>query len=160
MTFNLAGGETLSQIDNQNIALFVLSLIFLAIAFYFFKKYNKANKKFAAFGIIITPLFIVIAGIFYLTSNFKTTKFDKAIWTQSKIKPEGMAKSLVRQNTLSGLTRNQVKALLGQGSEEYGKENDDRGSILYLIKNGWTLSIIFHKDKVTEIQMRQPFLGV
>lgn len=160
MTFNLAGGKTLSQIDNQNIALIVLSLIILTIALYFFKKYYKTNKKLTAFGIIIIPLALVITGIFYLTLSFKTTQFDKAIWTQNKMKPEDMAKSLVRRNTLLGLTRNQVKALLGQGSEEYGNENDDRDSILYSVENGWTLSIIFHKDKVVETQMRQPFLGV
>ncbi len=106
------------------------------------------------------PLILAFAGIFYLTSSFTTTKFDKAIWTQNKMKPGDMAKSLVRQKTLLGLTRNQVKGLLGQGSEEYGNENDDRGSILYSVENGWILSVIFHEGKVVETQMRQPFLGV
>lgn len=160
MTFNLAGGETLSQIDNQNIALLILSFIVLIIAFYYFKSYYKTNKKFVAFGIIITPLILFIGGAFYLTINFKTAKFDKAIWEQSKIKPDEIAKSLVRQNTLLGLTRNQVKAMLGQGSEEYGDVNSDRGSIIYPVKNSWTLSVIFQKDKVVEVQLRQPFLGV
>jgi len=160
LTFNLAGGETLNQIDGQNVGLFILTIAVLAIAFYFCKKYYTTNKKFTAFGIIITPFFLFIFGIFYLTSSFKTTKFDKVIWTQNKFKPDDMAKSLVRHNTLIGLTRNQVKTMLGQGSEEYGNENNDRGSILYSVTNGWTLSIIFNKDKVVETQMRQPFLGV
>ena len=160
MTFNLAGGETLSVFDNRNITLFVVSLIVLTIAFYFFKKYYKKNRKFTAFGIIIIPLTLVIAGTLYLTSSLKTTEFDKAIWTQNKVKPDDMAKTLVRQKSLLGLTRSQVKALLGQGSGEYGNENDARGSILYSVENGWTLSVIFHKDKVVETQMRQTFLGV
>lgn len=71
-----------------------------------------------------------------------------------------MAKSLVRQKSLLGLTKFQVKDLLGQGSEEYGNENDDRSSILYSVENGWTLTVIFHKGEVVETQMRQPFLGV
>jgi energy-coupling factor transporter transmembrane protein EcfT len=161
LTFDLGGGETLNQIDNQQIGQLFISILLLFVAFFYAKKYFKTEKKFAGLGIISLPLLIVFVLTFSIVSqSVLTTKFDKGIWEKSKWKPDDMAKSLVRQKSLIGFTRIQVKEMLGQGFEEYGDANSDRGSIIYLVNNGWTLSVIFQKDKVVETQLRQPMLGV
>lgn len=160
-TFNLAGGETLNQVESQNITLLVISILLLTIAIIYARRYFKSNKKYTAFGVITFPLLLVIAGTIYLVEqNFYNTKFDKKIWTQSERKPEKMAKTLVKEKTLIGLTRTQVKEMLGEGVREYGNKNTDRGSIIYHVENDWTFSVFFQYDKVIETQLRLPSLGI
>ena len=119
------------------------------------------NKKYTAYGIVVFPLIVVLVATAYLFEhNFYHTKFDKTVWEQSNWKPEKMAKTLVKEKTLIGLTRTQVKEMLGEGSKEYGDANSDRGSILYSVKNDWTLVVLLQKDKVIETELRLPYLGV
>ncbi len=161
LNFDLAGGETLRQTENQNIQQLFISVALLLIAIFFARQYFKNGKQPIAYGIVAFLLLFVLATTFYLVKqNSYPTQFDKTIWAKSKRKPDDMAKSLVRQRTLIGLTRAQIKALLGEGAEEYGDSNTEGGSILYAVENGWTLSIIFKKDKVIETGLRQPYLGV
>lgn len=88
------------------------------------------------------------------------TQFDKAVWEQDTWKPLNMTATLVKENKLIGMTRQEVKEMLGQGVEEHGNPNTDRGSILYLVKENWTLTIYFQKDKVVDTELRLPWLGV
>lgn len=92
--------------------------------------------------------------------SFSNTKFDQKIWVQGFRKPEGMAKTLARKKLLVGLTRKEVKEMLGPGSEEHGDDKTDRGSIYYIVENGWTFIVTFKFDKVVEVIMRQPYLGI
>ena len=161
LTFNLGGGETLSQVENQNIAQLIISIFLLIIAVFSARRYIKNNRRYTAYGIIISPLIlIVIATIYLFEHNVYHTKFDKTIWEQSEWKPESMAKTLVKEKVLIGMTRAQVKEMLGEGSKEYGNASSDRGSILYQVKNDWTLIVLFQKDKVVETELRLPYLGV
>jgi len=50
--------------------------------------------------------------------------------------------------------------MLGEGSEEYGNKNTDRGAIIYQVENSWTLSVFFQYDKVVDITLRLPYLGI
>lgn len=161
LTFNLAGGETLNQIENQNIVILFISILLSAIAIISARRYFKNNKKYTAFGIAIFPFMVTITAAIYLfAQNLSHTKFDQAIWTQSERKPDKMAKTLAKGKTLIGLTRTQVKQMLGEGVEEYGNKNTERGSIIYHVQNGWTFSVFFQYDKVVETQLRLPWLGV
>lgn len=161
LTFNLGGGETLNQVENQNIAQLLISILLLTIAIIYLRRYIKNNKKYTAYGIVVFPLIVVLAATFYFFGhNFYYTKFDKTVWEQSKRKPEKMAKTLSKEKTLIGLTRAQVKGMLGEGSEEYGNTSSDRGSIIYLVNNDWTLIVLFQKDKVVETKLRLPYLGI
>lgn len=161
LTFNLAGGETLSQIENQNITQLIISIFLLFIAIIIARYYIKSNKKYAAIGMLVVPVVVVIAATIYLLGqNFYHADFDKIAWRQSKRKPERMAKTLVKENILIGLTRAQVKEMLSEGTEEYGDVNSERGSIVYLVQNDWTLIVLFQKDKVVETKLRLPYLGV
>ncbi len=161
LTFNLGGGETLDQIENLNIAILIISILLFAIAVIYARRYFKNNKKYTAIGITIIPIMVTItAAIYFFTQNLSHTKFNKAIWTQSEWKPDKMAKTLVKEKILIGLTRTQVKQMLGEGAEEYGDKNTDRGSIIYHVQNDWTFSVIFQYDKVVETQLRLPWLGI
>jgi hypothetical protein len=155
LTFNLAGGETLDEEEGQHIAYLIISILLVAIAIGFSRRYFKKNKAFA-YGIIVPPFLLFIAMIvFVFRDQSYTTNFDQHTWKQSTWKPEGMAKTLVKKNRLIGLTRQQVKAMLGDGSEEFGI-NSDRGAIIYRIENNWMLSIIFQNDAVVETIMKRP----
>jgi len=160
MIFNLGGGETLSQIENQNIAQLIISILLLTIAIYYAKRYFNRNIKYTAYGILVFPVIIFLATTIYFWGHNFYQKFDKTIWVQSKRKPERMAKTLVKGKTLIGLTGEQVKAILGEGSAEYGSITADRGTIEYLVENHWTLIIVFQNDKVAETRLRLPWLGI
>lgn len=158
MTFDLAGGETLDVIEGQNIAMFIISLLLLSLAVWFAKVSFRKGRKQVAYGAILFPCLVFIAASVYLIDqNFNYTNFNKSTWQDATSKPEKMAKSLVKEKILIGLTRQQVKEMLGPGSSEYGNEN---GSIEYHVANDWTLTIIFEQNKVVETHLRQPFLGV
>lgn len=161
LTFNLGGGETLSEIENQNIARVLVSILLLVVAAIVARNYINSNRKFTALGILVFPAIVVVAATFYLLAhNFYRADFDKAIWIQSERKPEIMAKTLVKDNALIGLTRKQVKEMLGDGVEEKGDEKSERGSIVYLVQDDWTLIVFFQKDKVVETKLRLPWLGI
>jgi drug/metabolite transporter superfamily protein YnfA len=161
LTFSLAGGETLRQIESQTTALLIGTIIAVTIAAMTFRHFFKTGRKFAAYGIGILPLVaLVIVGVFYFDSLHSHTQFDKTVWQQDKWKPLNMATTLVKEKKLIGLTRQEVKEMLGQGFEEHADANTDRGSILYLVKEDWTLTVYFQKDKVVDTELRLPFLGV
>jgi len=160
LTFSLAGGDTLGAKESQDILQLVIALLILVCAILVANLYRQRNKKFTALGIILASLLVsILATVNYLGHNIYHTKFDKEIWTQSKWKPEKMSKTLVREKTLIGMTRMQVKEMLGEGSEESADESK-RGSISYLVENNWTLMVFFQNDKVVETKLRQPYLGV
>lgn len=161
LTFDLGGGETLSQIEDQNVAQLIISILLLTVAVIYALRYIKRNKRYTAYGIVIIPLAAVFAATFYFWKcNCYNTKFDKAIWIQAGWKPAKMAKTLVKEKALIGLTRAQIKHILGEGTEEYGDKNTDRGSIIHEVEEGWTLSIIFQYDKVVKPELRLPWLGI
>ena len=145
----------MDQEEGQHIAYLIISILLVALAFGFSTRYFKKNKAFA-YGIIVVPFLLFIAMIVLIVRDQSyATRFDQHTWKQSTWKPEGMAKTLVKKNRLIGLTRQEVKAMLGDGSEEYGA-NSDRGAIIYRIENDWMLSIIFRNDAVVETIMKRP----
>ena len=160
LTFDLGGGETLGEVESKQKAELLLSIILFALALAYGWRCIKKGKTAIAIGIILVPFATAIAMTVYIVREQSTTRFDRSTWIKSERKPDDMAKGLVKGQTLKGLSRTQVKQLLGNGSEEYGDDKSDRGSIIYSVENNWTLSILFEKDKVTATEMRQPFLGV
>ena len=161
MTFNLAGGETLQQIENQKIGLVIIAVVLAILAAITVMRFLRSGRKFTAYGISVLPILAVIIVTVYYVNNLTIHKqFSRTVWEQSKWKPFDMSATLAKGNKLIGLTRKQVKDMLGQGSEEYGDKNTDRGSILYLVENEWTLIIYLQKDKVVDTELRRPFLGV
>jgi hypothetical protein len=161
LTFDLGGGETLRQIENQRTALLIGTIIVAIIAAMTARNFLLTGRRFAAYGISVLPLVsLVIVGVFYFNNMNSHTKFDKTIWEQDKWKPLNMATTLVKEKKLIGMTRQKVKQMLGQGFEENGNTFNDRSSIKYLVKEDWTLTVYFQKDKVVETELRLPWLGV
>jgi hypothetical protein len=71
-----------------------------------------------------------------------------------------MAATLVEEQKLVGLNRQEVEKMLGKGDEQYGSPTTERGSIIYLIEDKWTMTVYFEKDKVVGSELRLPWLGV
>jgi hypothetical protein len=159
LTFDLAGGETLDQVEGQNVMYLIFSIVLLVIAIVCAISYIKKGNKFTAYGIMVAASLLLIAMTIYVVKeHIYPNKFDQVVWKQATWKPEGMAKALTQQKKLVGLSRAQIKEMLGEGSEEYGDINSDRGSIIYSVENDWTFSVLFQKDKVLDIEMRRPRL--
>ena len=159
LTFNLAGGETLNQVEGQNIMYLIFSGVLLGIAIMYAMPYIKKGNKFTGYGIMVTPFLLLIAITIYVVKEHSyIDKFDQVVWKQARWKPEGMAKALSQKKKLFGMSRAQIKEMLGEGSEEYGDINSDRGSIIYSVENDWTFSVLFQKDKVVNTEMRRPRL--
>lgn len=154
----LAGGETLEEIESRNMGVFLTSLAVLAISYMYSRKFQKGNKSGTIGTILIPSICFLVASCWFVHENYGHTKFDKATWEQSSIKPEGMTISLVRDKRLLGLSRQEVSALLG----DYGKRinNADSGCMTYSIANGWSLSVRFTDEKVSEIVLRQRWLSI
>ena len=145
MIFDLAGGETLTRIDNQNITQLIIAILLLLIAAIYSLRLVKSNKRYTAYGVMTPALIIFFAATFYfLDQNIYQTRFNKIVWERREVKPEGMAKTLVREKSLIGFTRMQVKEMLGEGAEEYGNKNTDRGSLIYGLKMAGRLVSYFN----------------
>ena len=156
LTFDLAGGETLNQIEGQDILYLVISVLFFTMAIILARPFFKKGKKSIAYGILVVPFLIVVSLTIYIVKeDFYKERFDSVTWKRTTRKPEGMAKTLVKKKKLIGLTRGQAKEMLGEGNEEYGDKTSDRGSIIYLVENDWTFMVLFKKDTVVETEMRR-----
>lgn len=158
---SFAGGETLQDMENLRIAILLIAIILVVIAVMIGRRFTKTGRKSVAYGISVLPVItLVIVGVFFCYNINYHTEFDTALWGKDKRKPFNMAATLVKEDKLIGLTRQEVKKMLGEGDEEYGNPDTDRGAILYLVEEGWTMTLYFQKDKVVEAGLRQPLLGV
>ncbi|MCH2232263.1 MAG: hypothetical protein MK105_18150 [Crocinitomicaceae bacterium] len=158
LTFDLAGGETLQEIENQRTAVLILSIVIVGFTVLVCRRFINTGKKYVAIGTGILPMLTLIMVSVYYVNNFNyQTPLDQTIWKQEKWKPFDMAASLVKDNVLIGMTRAEVKELLGSGYEEgYGNVNPNKGFISYLVKQDWTLDIYFENDKVVDVKLRLP----
>jgi hypothetical protein len=159
--FDLAGGETLRQIENQRTALLVITIALAIAIFPFIRKLMTTGRKSKAYGMsIVTIAALIGVGIYYTANLSYFTSFDKTVWQQSEWKPLDMAKTLVKEKKLTGLSRQEVKDMLGEGKEGHRDEATGKGSIKYMINHDWTLTIYFQKDSVVNAELRLPWLGV
>lgn len=159
--FSFGGGETLSEIEMEHILLLYISILIFAVALFVTIFYLRTGKKYTALGILVLPILLVFSSSNYLLeNNFNHTDFSKTIWMQSKQKPEKMAKTLVREKKLIGLTRTQVKDMLGEGLKEYGNTGTGYSRIEYWVSNNWTLTVLFQKDKVIESELMLPYYSL
>jgi outer membrane protein assembly factor BamE (lipoprotein component of BamABCDE complex) len=69
-----------------------------------------------------------------------------------------MAVTLVKRNTLSGLTKKQVLDLLGQPDNDYQDKSSVFSNISYRVKDEWTLTIYFKNDQFEEAGLRLPMM--
>jgi len=158
LTFDLVGGETLNEIENQRIGLLVFSFIIAGFTALVCRRFIKAGNKYTAIGTGILPLIALILVSVYCIRNYNySIPLDQTIWKQEKFKPFDMSATLVKDNILIGMTRIEVKELLGKGSEEgFGNVNPNKGCISYLVEEDWELTIYFENDKVIDVELRLP----
>lgn len=160
LTFDFGGGETLSAIDFLTVCYVVIALLILFGSFHFANKYKQKQQLSTALGVILVPLAVFVVVSSYMLFSFRNTPFNQKTWQETRQKPEDMAKTLVRKKILIGLNTREIETILGQGSATYGDKATDRGSIIYDVENTWTLVVLFEYDKVVEVKMSLPYLGV
>jgi len=114
LTFYLAGGESLQEIENQRTILLLLSMLGCGLTVLECRRFIKIGKKYAAIGIGILPFgVLILVSVYYFANYNYHTNFDKKTWQQEKCKPFDMAVTLVKDNELIGITRDQLIELLG-----------------------------------------------
>jgi hypothetical protein len=160
-TFNLAGGETIRQIENQNNSFLAMTLVLAIVIVLIIRRLLTKREQNKAYGIGVLSLIVFIGAIGYYIGNFIPHKsFDNLSWMKQHRKPLGMAATLVEEEKLVGLNRQEVEKMLGMGDEKYGDTNTERSSISYLVEDNWTMTVYFEKDKVVSSELRLPWLSV
>ncbi|MBS1655672.1 MAG: hypothetical protein JSU05_12550 [Bacteroidetes bacterium] len=161
MTFNLAGGETLLEEENERLLILLVVVGLFIFTLIIARDFRKTGKKYTAAGIIIPPFFILLftSGFYIYEFNFHTS-FNKTEWDQSKVKPFKMAATLIKEKKLIGLTIQEIEDKLGQTSKENINSQTGDGSLSYRVNPDWTFSIYFTNGKVTGSELRRPILDL
>jgi hypothetical protein len=134
LTFNLGGGETIREIESQNTAFLVLSLVLAIVIAVVIRRLLANREQYKAYGVGALSLIIFIGAIAYYVGNFIPHKsFDNALWIKPHGKSLGMAATLVKEEKLIGLNRQEVEKMLGKGNEEHGSP-----ILLLLSKRSWS----------------------
>jgi len=157
-TFNLAGGETLRQLEKQRIGILIVIIFFSILIYICTVPISKYRNRFTSYGIRLVSVISILLGIIGCQVS-QYSSFDKAVWLQSAPKPFDMSATLLNSNKLKGKTRQEVKLLLGDGLHESGNRDDEKGTILYAVDEGWTLTLYFTCDRVVDAELRSPWLG-
>lgn len=150
-TFSLSG-ETLSQKENRDTFVFFSLVIILLLTVYVTIRQYLSGKKFTATGIAAVGL-LAIYGVFYTGKIYFSNLdyyqgFDKAIWVESRFKPFKMAKTLVKKNKLSMLSKQEILDLLGLPENDC---SDECHYLHYTTEGNWKLCILlFDNNKVKE----------
>lgn len=161
MTFNLGGGETLQELENHRTAMLIITLLLVLGAGWIARDFISNQKKYTAKGIRVMALLCLLVVIANYVYNLTIpTEFDKVKWEQPGSKPFHMAATLVKRDTMIGLTLQEAKKLLGPGSRESVDVNTGNGALQYFVNNDWTLSVLFLNGKVVETRLRLPYLCV
>ena len=155
MTFSLAG-EKLTEKESRESFMFFISLFTAVATGYIIYKLIKQNKKFSAIGIAIPFLFALYVslstGLVYLDNLNYRQKFDRTKWVESEYKPFKMAKTIVKDKTLVGLTKRQVIEKLGATNNAL--KNDKVDYLKYSTdKSTWELCLYFKGDKVIDVYL-------
>lgn len=149
-TMDLFGIDEITDPESRHAKLFYTALamsllIATVVALLFISK-----KKHSTIGVAITCLpwlFMTLKfGIIYFDKSNYYEKFDKQIWSSSKDKPLKMARELVKNKTLIGLTRKEAIQKLGQG-KAFNRDNTDY--IRYRTTLGYCdFGLVFENGKV------------
>ena len=161
LTFNLAGGETIEQIEHQNLYFMILAAIPAVWLGFRTRHYIKTDQRPRATIRGSAALTVVICiVVFYIFTMIPHRSFDKDNWLRPDRKPLAMAAELVEDRKLIGLNGKQIEQMLGKPAENSENPNSIRGGVSYQVEDGWKMTIYFESDKVVETELRQPFLGV
>ena len=160
ISFDLGGGETLQQIEAQRMGWLLITLLLAIAAGFIAREYLKNGKRYTPYGIRIVTLICVIGAAIHYSKNLMVTPFNKTTWQHAEYKPFNMSASLVKRKKLIGLTREQVKNMLGAGADEREDKTAGDGYIKYWVKESWSLTVYFQNGKVIETELRLPWLGV
>ena len=111
----------------------------------------KQQKKFFSIGIGLPSLigvFLMLKfGLLYFNKSNYYETFDKNVWNKSKIKQIKMARVIVKDSVLIGLTKEEVFKMLGE--EQVSSNNDSTEYLRYWTENNvCALGIVFINGKV------------
>jgi hypothetical protein len=161
LTFNLAGGETIEQIEHQDLFFMILAAVPVVWLGFRTRHYIRTDQRPRAYirGSAALTVVICIVG-FYIFTLIPHRSFDKDNWLRPDRKPLAMAAELVEDKKLIGMNGKQIEQMLGKPAEKNESPNSVRGGVSYEVEDGWKMTIYFESDKVVETELRQPFLGV
>jgi O-antigen ligase len=144
-------GQTLSEKEVSDALVFFSLIIILSITCYAVFRQYRLGRKFTAAGIaaigIIALYGIIYTGKIYVRNINYYEAFNKTNWSESRFKPFKMAKTLVKKDKLTGLSKQEVLDQLGPPENPC---NDECLYFKYTTDENWELRIRFRSNKVKE----------
>lgn len=156
LTFNLAGGETLEQLQGHRWLLMILTMILAGVFTNMTFRWVKGKRRIVAYGSRVVIIVAVIAATGYLVDGYVYTAFDKQIWDRSVYKPFRMAAGVSKTDNLMGFSETKIKSLLGTPAEEFDYIGNGKSGMIYNVDDGWILRLDFADGKLTEMELRSP----
>ncbi|SEW44148.1 hypothetical protein SAMN05428988_5711 [Chitinophaga sp. YR573] len=159
-TFSLSG-ERLTEKENREAFFFYTTLLITVITICIIYRLYRKGRKYSAVGISIPLLFALCiclqTGLVYAENLHYQQTFQKAIWTQSKLKPFSMAKTLVKSNMLIGKSMQHIIDQLGKGEEIEETGQNDNGVFFKFLTDddSWNMYLYFKNDKVVDTYLYQ-----
>lgn len=143
---------TLTEKQIQDAFFFCFQFLILAGSVYLIIRFFKRNRRFTAIGMCL-PVLFGLCVMFLLGKNYAdltiTEPFNKTKWTAANHKPFKMARTLTKNNTLIGKSRQEIIEMLGASHDAVG-EPGTTGYITYYTDNdNWILILDLEKGKVT-----------
>lgn len=141
-TFSFAS-ETLQEKENRDALFFFVALIVVLATIIIIVRLIKAGLKYSAYGMVL-PILIGFyvsfkLGEIYVGNLSNVESFSRHKWVQEENKPFKMARTLVVNDELIGLTQQNLVQKLGMGKETLRRDN----SVLleYDTDRNWTLRV-------------------
>ncbi len=148
-TFSLAG-ETLTEKENGDTFRFFSVFFIVTITTFIVVRKIRSRQPFTAIGMSL-PLALavygmIVSGITCIDNLDYHLSFNKQKWDNTEFKPFKMAKTLVKEKKLIGMSHQDLFNMLGSRNNDYW---NDKNYMVYPTDNpSWGLEIGFTNDKV------------
>lgn len=150
-SFDLFGTRQAKDPEGFDGEIFYLTLILVMINCFVSIFLITKKRRFSAAGssapLILGFTILIWFGKDYFNKSTYYESFDRVQWTANTNRVK-MARKLVKEEELLGLSKDDVTQKLGQGFET---TDNDRPVLLYNVDGDWMkLALLFERDKVSE----------
>ena len=157
-SFSLSGESLQKKENTEAFVFFAVLTITLITAYIIFRRW-RTNRKASAAGIGMIMLFgiyaSIMSGIQYVSNLNYHVALDQQTWKNADFKPFNMARTLLKDDQLIGLTKQQLIDKLGIGN--LGNRDGNGNLFTYITDtDNWQLKVWIKNDIVTETTMWRP----
>jgi hypothetical protein len=157
VTFTLSGIQ-FTEKETADATLFTLALFFALLTLWIARYFRRSGRPASAAGAATASLIAIVAFLLFgwhFFSDLRGSSFEQGKWQRASFKPFGMAKTLMRDQKLVGLSRRELILKLGLGNEG---NRDGKGDLFIYItdEDNWQLRFFLENERVKEVDLWQP----